>query len=586
MSNRRLYFLAITFSLMMVFALSSTRAEATGDTLHNAAYTETGNILNNMQSQTWVTAPQEGPFPLSPPGILDDFNRANGPVGANWSGDTAGYAIVANQLDVGSSEDIYWNVTSFGVDQEVFVTLATIDPNADEIGLILKAQDTTGNNTPMISVIYNPPGEYVQVWTYDSQQGWQQRGSNISATFVNGDQFGALAQVNGDVTVYKNGVSIGTRSASPWPAHDEPGYIGLFNINASNTVLDDFGGGTADIPPPPPPCTDPLTCDPVSGILSRWRCNLPGCVSGDWLGAVIAWPWWAAYESNNRAGENSRTVFTLDESQVLNPYMKEWANGCQITAVSGTTLIIEWERGAETWRETYLNPGDTYTINLTSPENGVLIEGPDGVLEEFRVSLSNCTPPPPPLTMGEPRMMAGTRSSIGDLLHVQQVTLPNSGIAKSMSIYVNNPSAGQLRLGIYADDAGAPGALLAETAAFTPILGWNTQNLVTEPTLHTGAYWLAFVPSNNGMQFAFTPATEGHEFTAHSFAPLPNPFTASTTNQAGTFSVYATLIQSPTAVSLSALTAQQTPNPSLPFQITLLLSALVTMVLILVKKHR
>lgn len=586
MSNHRLYVLVIICSLMAVFTMPATQMGATGAASINAPYAETRNILDNTQSQTLLTARQEGPFPLSPPGILDDFNRADGPIGANWSGDTAGYAIAANQLDVGASEDIYWNVSPFGADQEVFVTLATIDPNADEIGLILKAQDTTGNNTPMISVIYNPAGSYVQVWTYTNVQGWQQRGSNLSAAFSDGDQFGALAQVNGDVTVYKNGVAIGIRSASPWPFHNEPGYIGLFNINASNAVLDDFGGGTADIPPPPPPCTDPLTCNPVTGIISRWRCNLPGCVSGDWFGAVIAWPWWAAYESNNRAGVNSRTVYTLDNSQVLNPYMKEWANGCQITAVSGTVLIIEWERGTETWRETYLNPGDTHTINLTSPENGVLIEGPDDVLEEFQVSLANCTPPPPPLTMGEPRMMAGTRSSIGNLLHVQQATLANSGSAKSMSIYVNNPSAGQLRLGIYADEAGAPGALLAETAAFTPVLGWNTQNLLTEPTLHAGAYWLAFVPSNNSMQFAFTPVTEAHEFTSHTFAPLPNPFAASTTNQAGTFSIYATLIQSPTAVSLSALTAQQTPPISFPIQITFLLSALVTMVLILIKKTR
>ena len=71
--------------------------------------------------------------------------------------------------------------------------------------------------------------------------------------------------------------------------------------------------------------------------------------------------------------------------------MGAWADGCEIEVVTGGVLVIEWERGLEEWRETYLSAGDTYTINLTDTEDGALIETPNNT-EPFEVSLSNCTP--------------------------------------------------------------------------------------------------------------------------------------------------------------------------------------------------
>jgi hypothetical protein len=142
--------------------------------------------------------------------------------------------------------------------------------------------------------------------------------------------------------------------------------------------------------PPPPPCTDPTTCDEVSSIRSVWRCNTPGCVEGDWEGGVVAWPSWAAYESNNRLGSNSRTVYSLN-GDVLYPYMGAWASGCRVTAVTGPVLVIEWQRGTESWRATRLESGQTHVIQLTSPEDNAMIETPD-TPTDFVVSLENCTP--------------------------------------------------------------------------------------------------------------------------------------------------------------------------------------------------
>jgi len=161
------------------------------------------------------------------------------------------------------------------------------------------------------------------------------------------------------------------------------------------------GFGYALTPDPPPTeeppeeptsaCTDPTTCDPVSWVPSVWRYNGPESNHpDDWFGGVIAWPSWSAYSSNSREDLNSRTVYSQSGDK-LYPYMGGWADGCEIEVVTGGVLVIEWERGLEEWRETYLSAGDTYTINLVDTEDGAMIETPNNT-EPFEVSLSNCTP--------------------------------------------------------------------------------------------------------------------------------------------------------------------------------------------------
>jgi hypothetical protein len=182
-----------------------------------------------------------GAFPST--AILDTFNRANGAPGTNWRGQTGGYAVAANRLDVNSGGDVYWNVTRFGADQEAYVTLTTIDPNAAEIDLLLKSQSSTYWGSGLIEVLYDAVNRRVQVWTYATSQGWVQYGPDIPATFANGDRFGARATAAGVVTVYRNGAVIGTANVSAWPLNAGTGYIGLWLDGASNAVLDDFGGG-------------------------------------------------------------------------------------------------------------------------------------------------------------------------------------------------------------------------------------------------------------------------------------------------------------------------------------------------------
>ncbi len=161
------------------------------------------------------------------------------------------------------------------------------------------------------------------------------------------------------------------------------------------TVAFSDGQPPQDPPQDPPPSSPELPADAIHSIPAWWRCDIPECTTPDWISSVINWPSWAAYANNNRAGENSRTVYAADGG-MLYPYMGSWAHGCEVTVHSGTVLIIEWERGTDTWRETWVHPGETHVIQLVPPEDGAMIETSDGHFNDFVVTLNNCTPQPLP----------------------------------------------------------------------------------------------------------------------------------------------------------------------------------------------
>lgn len=180
-------------------------------------------------------------------GILDNFNRASGSIGSDWSGNTSVYNIASNQLSVdysGSNSDIYWSNEPFGADQEAYVTLTDVDGNAWEHDLLFKAQSNNTWGDGVLEVLYDPSGQRVQVWTYEWPAGWVQHGADIPVTFVDGDQFGARALADGTVEVYRNGELWAARDITSWSHFADGGYIGLWFIGAENAVLDDFGGGT------------------------------------------------------------------------------------------------------------------------------------------------------------------------------------------------------------------------------------------------------------------------------------------------------------------------------------------------------
>jgi RHS repeat-associated protein len=172
-------------------------------------------------------------------GILDSFDRADGPVGGDWSGDTAAFGIQSGQLSASGDNAIYWN-TPFGPDQEASVTFSQVDADAARQSLLLKSQSSSAWGDGVIEVSYDAPNQRAQVWTYDPAQGWVQHDADIPVTFENGDTFGARATSSGTVEVYRNGLLLATCDITTWPHFAEGGYIGLRLIDAGDARLDNF----------------------------------------------------------------------------------------------------------------------------------------------------------------------------------------------------------------------------------------------------------------------------------------------------------------------------------------------------------
>jgi hypothetical protein len=193
-------------------------------------------------------------FPTT--GVLDNFNRADGPVGANWQGATNNFSIVGNQVNVGNTANMRYMTwsTAFGGNQEAFLTFTQVSPTSPEQGLLLKDNggDPDATGTSVIQVSYNATNNSVQIFSHRFGPGWVVHANFNGITFAAGDQFGARAQADGTVSVFKNGVLIGstriTTGTSPWPASLAAGggSIGVFYLEPSPPPqsFDNFGGGT------------------------------------------------------------------------------------------------------------------------------------------------------------------------------------------------------------------------------------------------------------------------------------------------------------------------------------------------------
>jgi hypothetical protein len=151
------------------------------------------------------------------------------------------------------------------------------------------------------------------------------------------------------------------------------------------------------------------------------------------------------------------------------------------------------------------------------------------------------------VTIGDTAVLSSADGQNGNLLAAQSATLAKTATIESLSFYVTAAN-GNLILGIY--DAtgpnGGPGALKASTASFTPATGWNTAKVVTPVSLTAGAYWLAYLPSSNGLGFVKTNTSGNCAYYSYNFgSSLPSKFSTSPAScTPTTWSFYATLTAS------------------------------------------
>src|SRR6516164_10501121 len=179
------------------------------------------------------------------------------------------------------------------------------------------------------------------------------------------------------------------------------------------------------------------------------------------------------------------------------------------------------------------------------------------LLSVLIVSLLVCEATQPALastiTIGETNVLSTGDSGNGNLLAAQNATLSQPATIASLSFYVTQAS-GNLILGIFdaSGPNGGPGALKAQTKSFTPIVGWNTANVIAPVSLPAGTYWLAYLPSSNSLAF-MKGLTSGVsiQYYSYPFGALPATFSTSSSADPYHWSFYATLNPASTISSIS-----------------------------------
>ncbi len=106
------------------------------------------------------------------------------------------------------------------------------------------------------------------------------------------------------------------------------------------------------------------------------------------------------------------------------------------------------------------------------------------------------------ISMGETAILSSEDNGNKGSLVAQEAPLSRAATVQSLSFYVTK-AEGELRLGVFDSTGpnGGPGVKKAETVAFTPRVGWNTQSVTAPVLLPAGTYWLAFLPSSGKLTF-------------------------------------------------------------------------------------
>jgi hypothetical protein len=164
---------------------------------------------------------------------------------------------------------------------------------------------------------------------------------------------------------------------------------------------------------------------------------------------------------------------------------------------------------------------------------------------------ANSSPPlyattlaPSAVQMGDPSLESITDSNpLG--IQAEPVTAPASGALVNISIYIDPASSGpdSIELGLYSDNAGVPGTLLAATSSVNnPAPGTWLVLTTTAATVTSGTnYWLAYEVSGPSVKYRtgdLSVTVCGAPVSA--YGPTPATYPSATCSGSG-WSFYATI---------------------------------------------
>jgi hypothetical protein len=159
------------------------------------------------------------------------------------------------------------------------------------------------------------------------------------------------------------------------------------------------------------------------------------------------------------------------------------------------------------------NPSSCPTVdfdNQTRPQPSATTC--DAGADEVGGSITPPAPPPPPPTPPTPPAPPGTQlvgnnavEGLADSLASGQTeawpfTATATGSAATAALYLDSSStASGVLLGLYSDNSGAPGTLLATATISAPVSGWNSATFSSPPSITSGTnYWIAVLGTGTG----------------------------------------------------------------------------------------
>lgn len=216
------------------------------------------------------------------------------------------------------------------------------------------------------------------------------------------------------------------------------------------------------------------------------------------------------------------------------------ASASDNVAVSGIQFKID---GANLGSEDTISPYST-TWNASGASNGThtisaVARDPSGNTSTSSVTVTVSTPT---TILGSLNLTSTSDFNPPGVSEAFSYTASSSGQTNQLGVYIDTGNtAPTVVAGIYSNNSGAPGTLLASGSASITGTGWVSVNLSQSVNLTGGqTYWIAILgPSGNLHYLDTSGGTSSPSSSSSSLSSLPSTWSSGTSYSAGPASVYA-----------------------------------------------
>jgi hypothetical protein len=166
----------------------------------------------------------------------DNFNRANGAIGSNWTLEQNGFNVSSNQIvgsTGGASNTAFWNSNAFAPGQFAQVTITSLNGTTDFPGVTVLASGSGGSST-YYDCVENSTNIFMQRVVSATTTNL----TNAASTGTPGDVLRLEVTPSGALTCYKNGVSTLTQTDTTVTS-GAPGLI----VSGNVATMDNWSGG-------------------------------------------------------------------------------------------------------------------------------------------------------------------------------------------------------------------------------------------------------------------------------------------------------------------------------------------------------